>query len=88
MCTAKLSMTLNWSFVNYNNYEMTNTLKLHSQDVGPLCPQVGQRTPKFNQIKGIYFVIHGIISGFIDKGQFQCLTNLKGPQEGTYLYTT
>ena len=39
-------------------------------------------------IKGIYFVIYGIMSEFTDKGQFQYLTNLKGPQEGTYLYTT
>ena len=39
-------------------------------------------------IKGIYFVIYGIISEFTDKGQFQYLTNLKGPQEGTNLYTT
>ena len=38
--------------------------------------------------KGIYFVIYGIISEFTDKGQFQYLSNLKGPQEGTYLYTT
>ena len=30
--------------------------------------------------KGIYFVIYGIISEFTDKGQFQYLTNLKGPQ--------
>ena len=35
-------------------------------------------------VKGIYFVIFGIISKFTDKGQ----SNLKGPQEGTYLYTT
>ena len=39
-------------------------------------------------IKGIYFVIYGIISEFTDNGQFQYLTNLKGPQEETYLYTT
>ena len=39
-------------------------------------------------LKGIYFVIYGIISEFTDKGQFQYITNLKGPQEGTYLYTT
>ena len=39
-------------------------------------------------LKGIYFVIYGIISTFTDKGQFQYLPNLKGPQEGTYLYTT
>ena len=38
--------------------------------------------------KGIYFVIYGIISEFTDKGQFQYHSNLKGPQEGTYLYTT
>ena len=36
----------------------------------------------------IYFVIYGIISEFTDEGQFQYLINLKGPQEGTYLYTT
>ena len=39
-------------------------------------------------LKGIYFVIYGIICEFTDKGQFQYLTNLKRPQEGTYLYTT
>ena len=39
-------------------------------------------------LKDIHFVIYGIISDFTDKGQFQYLTNLKGPQEGTYLYTT
>ena len=39
-------------------------------------------------VKDIYFVVYGIISDFTDKGQFQYLTNLKGPQEGTYLYTT
>ena len=33
-------------------------------------------------------MIYGIISEFTDKGQFQYLTNLKGPQEGTYLYAT
>ena len=38
-------------------------------------------------IKDIYFVIYGIIKYFTDKGQIQYLTNLKGPQEGTYLYT-
>ena len=29
-----------------------------------------------------------IIKGLTDKGQFQYLTKLMGPQEGTYLYTT
>ena len=40
------------------------------------------------EVKGIYFVIYRIISKFTDKGQCQYLTNLKRPQEGTYLYTT
>ena len=44
--------------------------------------------PPLNDFKGIYFVIYGIISEFTDKGQFQYLTNLRRPQEGTYLYTT
>ena len=29
-----------------------------------------------------------IIKGLIDRGQFQYLTNFKGPQVGNYLYTT
>ena len=29
-----------------------------------------------------------IITGLTDMGQFQYLTKLMGPQEGTYLYTT
>ena len=29
-----------------------------------------------------------VAKGLTDKGQFQYLTKLKGPQEGTYLYTT
>ena len=29
-----------------------------------------------------------IIKGLTDKGQFQYLTKLMGPQEGTYLYET
>ena len=29
-----------------------------------------------------------IIKGLTDKGQFQNLTKLMGPQEGTYLYAT
>ena len=44
--------------------------------------------PRKGFVKDIYFVIYGIISDFTDNGQFQYLTNLKGPQEGTYLYTT
>ena len=44
---------------------------------------------KFHEgLKGIYFVIYGSISELTDKVQFQYLTNLKGPQVGTYLYAT
>ena len=53
-------------------------------DIDFLCKI--QRTS--DRLKDIYFVIYGIISDFTDKGQFQYLTILKGPQEGTYLYTT
>ena len=38
--------------------------------------------------KDIYSCPIETIIGLIDKGQFQYLTKLKGPQEGTYLYTT
>ena len=38
-------------------------------------------------VKDTYFVIYGIISELTDKGQFQYLTKLKGPQMGNYLYT-
>ena len=33
-------------------------------------------------------MIYENISEFTDKGQLQYLTNLKGPKEGTCLYTT
>ena len=33
-------------------------------------------------------MIYGIISELTDKGQFQYLTNLKGPQEGIPVYNT
>ena len=42
----------------------------------------------FERLKDIYFVIYGIISEFTNKGQFQYLTKLKGPEVGNYLYTT
>ena len=38
--------------------------------------------------KVIYYCPIEVIKGFTDKKQFQYLTKLKGPQEGTYLYTT
>ena len=41
-----------------------------------------------DDVKDIYFCPIEIISGLTDKGQFQYLTKLKWPQEGTNLYTT
>ena len=38
--------------------------------------------------KGVYSCPIEIIKGLTNKGQFQYLTGLKGPQEWTYLYTT
>ena len=38
--------------------------------------------------KGIDYCPIEVIKGLTDKGQFQYLTNLKGPQVGNYLYTT
>ena len=38
--------------------------------------------------KDIYSCSIEIIKGLTDKGQFQYLAKLKGPQWGTYLYTT
>ena len=42
----------------------------------------------FNCLKDIDHCPIEIIKGLTDKGQFQYLTKLMGPQEGTYLYTT
>ena len=39
-------------------------------------------------VKGMYYCPIEIIKGLTDKGQFQYLTKLKGPQMGNYLYTT
>ena len=41
-----------------------------------------------NVVKGTYYCPIEIIKGLTDKGQFQYLTKLKGPQMGNYLYTT
>ena len=38
-------------------------------------------------LKDIDYCPIEIIKGLTDKGQFQQLIKLKGPQEGTYLYT-
>ena len=40
------------------------------------------------QIKDKDYCPIEIIKGLTDKGQFQYLTKLMGPQEGTYLYAT
>ena len=42
----------------------------------------------YAELKDIYYCLIEIIKGLADKGQFQYLTNLKGPQKGIYLYTT
>ena len=39
-------------------------------------------------VKGIDYCPIEIIKGLTDKGRFQYLTNLKGPQVGNYLYAT
>ena len=39
-------------------------------------------------IKDKDYCLIEIIKGLTDKGQFQYLTKLMGPQEGTYLYAT
>ena len=39
-------------------------------------------------IKDKDYCLIEIIKGLTDKGQFQYLTILMGPQEGTYLYAT
>ena len=41
----------------------------------------------FNCLKGIDNCPIEIIKGLTDKGQFQYLTKLKGPQMGNFLYT-
>ena len=40
------------------------------------------------RVKGIYHCPIEIIKGLTDKGQFQYLIKLKGPQVGNYLYKT
>ena len=44
-----------------------------------ICHYSGKYQNKEKSLKDIYFVIYGIISDFTDKGQFQYLTNFKGP---------
>ena len=39
-------------------------------------------------LKGIDYCPIEIIKRLTDKGQYQYLANLKGPQVGNYLYTT
>ena len=49
---------------------------------------ISGRGSTISSVKDIYYCLIEIIKGLADKGQFQYLTNLKGPQEGSYLYTT
>ena len=41
-----------------------------------------------NLLKDKDYCLMEIIKGLTDKGQFQYLAKLMGPQEGTYLYGT
>ena len=45
-------------------------------------------TARVSQLKDKDYCPIEIIKGLTDKGQFQYLTKLMGPQEGTYLYAT
>ena len=47
-----------------------------------------KKTNKQKQLKDKDYCPVEIIKGLTDKGQFQYLTKLMGPQEGTYLYAT
>ena len=61
------------------------------------CHIVGNHMSRLNDelglkrqltLKGKDYCPIEIIKGLTDKGQFQYLTKLKGPQTGNYLYTT
>ena len=56
------------------------TIKMMKNDINNTHGQI--------MIKDIDHCPIEIIKGLTDKGQFQYLTRLMGPQEGTYLYTT
>ena len=77
--------------LGYRNINILALLNIH---LALMPPNKSWFNPTYDmevlceEFKDTYFVIYGIISEFTDKGQFQYLTNLKGPQEGTYLYTT
>ena len=53
-----------------------------------LLRHIGQEFIFVENIKGIYKCPIWIIKGLTDKGQFQYLKKLKGPQVGNYLYKT
>ena len=61
-----------------------NTFDLQGEHSGILLTSI--KLPF--SIKDIYYCPIEIIKGLTDKEQFQYLAKLKGPQEGTYLYTT
>ena len=49
---------------------------------------VSLRNSSYSALKDKDYCPIEIIKGLTDKGQFQYLTKLMGPQEGTYLYAT
>ena len=67
-----------------NDYNVTSVLMRDTSaqmSHGSLCQ-------KLMVIKDKDYCPIEIIKGLTDKGQFQYLTKLMGPQEGTYLYAT
>ena len=62
-----------------------------ASDLGLHCLQMSHKRMLGSNglsFKGIDYCPIEIIKRLTDKGQFQYLTNLKGPQVGNYLYTT
>ena len=57
-------------------------------DLGPNCLLWLSADNKSDIVKDKDYCPIEIIKGLTDKGQFQYLTKLMGPQEGTYLYAT
>ena len=63
-----------------NSLDPDQARRFVGPDLGPNCLQRLSAGTARQRVKGIYYVIYGIISEFTDKGQFHYLTNLKGPQ--------
>ena len=56
--------------------------------VGTMGIMLPQKEYLLESLKDKDYCLIEIIKGLTDKGQFQYLTKLMGPQEGTYLYAT